>query len=701
MDDFKIDADRWCFLDNPTQYIEFEAGGLQIEPLIRQFKTAKEILTRLADGRGVLLADDVGLGKTTVGALVAWIVACQGKRVRIYAPNEVLRRRWAEELERHLPLLQRRGDPYKTNAVSARIKQGKVKRLRTGSIQVTTHYELVRGHKDKQQLTACDLMIIDEAHRAKGDGSAFNGALRDLGDLTKRKLILTATPFSIRLSELEQLLKFVGATDLDAVKRYASELKRLFALGDGHDVVVESKRLVRAARAAIDILQPYVIRHGIDDLSASERNRFGAVGSAPWEIPTATATNEELELLLRMDRLLQLAPERRGERRNDPRFHIGWQHVGTELERVTNRANSDSDHVVRLHSDLAKKSLIARRTRPHPKIVAVIEAIRPLLDAGEKVLVFCHHRATASELLGALERALISEWVSRAGPSVTVWRATWESLLRLALPRNLLPADEQLLAPIIDWLCSPGIRWQITGWLGQPADNEKALANQLATTRPRKAKSGVPTILDSARELVRVLLEEQSTSTRALLKNIMKGQHAFGSGTSHFPGMLGEGLRVMGAWSHDGREEPPKTLYTGKPDIVIALFNSPFGPDVLVTTDRLSEGVDLHRCCRHLIHYELDPSPVRTLQRNGRVRRVGSWAALTGQTICYAYPTFGGTRDEKAIGVMRQRINVFGLLLGGVPSLDDESDVSAQSFVETVLHHAGKSLKSLNRKLSV
>ena len=38
----------------------------------------------------MLLADDVGLGKTTVSALVAWVIACQDKRVRIYAPNEVL-----------------------------------------------------------------------------------------------------------------------------------------------------------------------------------------------------------------------------------------------------------------------------------------------------------------------------------------------------------------------------------------------------------------------------------------------------------------------------------------------------------------------------------------------------------------------------------------------------------------------------------
>lgn len=157
----------------------------------------------------------------------------------------------------------------------------------------------------------------------------------------------------------------------------------------------------------------------------------------------------------------------------------------------------------------------------------------------------------------------------------------------------------------------------------------------------------------------------------------------------------------MGSWGHDGHGEAPKTLYTGKVDIVLALFNSPFGPDVLVTTDRLSEGVDLHRCCRHLIHYELDPSPVRTLQRNGRVRRVGSWAALTKRPLRYAYPTFGGTRDEKAVGVMRQRINAFGLLLGGVPSLDDDAGDREQSFAVKVLEQAGKELLKLNRKLHV
>src|SRR5208337_3631952 len=337
MDDFQIDARRWRFLDTPDRYIESETGGLRIEPLKRQFKTAKEILARLADGRGVLLADDVGLGKTTVGALVAWVVVCQGMRVRIYAPNQLLRRRWAEELERHVPMLKRLGGTYDSIS-NKRIRPGEVKKLNNGYVQVTTHHALIKSHGKDEQRTKCDLMIIDEAHRAKGEDSAFNEAIRNLGALAKRKLILTATPFSIRLAELEQLLQFVGASDLKAVSQYASDLKRLYSLGDGHDAKVESQRLECAARAAIDQLSQYVIRHGIDDLSPAEGKHFGNVDANPWKVATPPASPEDIILLLRMDRLLQLAPERKGERRNDPRFHVGWQHVGVELKRAAERS---------------------------------------------------------------------------------------------------------------------------------------------------------------------------------------------------------------------------------------------------------------------------------------------------------------------------------------------------------------------------
>lgn len=688
--ELKLDARKWRFLSGQgfQTYAESDAGkeaGIKAEPLNRQFRTAREILSRFQKGRGVLLADDVGLGKTTIGALVAWVVACQDKRVRIYAPNAVLRERWEQELKRHVPMLCHLG------ARNDRIKRGDVGKLNAGRIQVATHHALVKSHGNSEQRTACDLMIIDEAHRAKGDGSEFSEALRNLGGRAKRKLILTATPFSIRLAELEQLLQFVGATELGAVRRYAVEIQRLYSLGEGRDATDETKRLVEAAKEAIKELQPYLIRHGIEDLSEEERTHFGAVSPGRWEVPTAPATQEDLGLLLRMDRLLQLTPERHGKRRNDPRFHLGWQHVGVELERAAEHA---TDSTARRHIEAVSKALHARRSIPHPKIDAVSKAILPLLDKGEKVLVFCHHRATASELLGVLETTLKTTTAFQGSPPEEVWRDAWKKLL--------LPHEDPLVRPIMDWLCSPGLRTQIGGWLGKPALTFSALADQLRTTRPRNAMSSVPTILESAQTLTKVLLDQQSTSTRAILKSMATGSHAFGGTTSHFPGQLDDGLRVMGAWHHDGHRDPPKTLYTGKPNIVIALFNSPFGPDVLVTTDRLSEGVDLHRCCRHLIHYELDPSPIRTLQRNGRLRRVGSWAALTGQPIEYAYPAFLGTRDERVVAIMSQRLNAFGVLLGGAPRLREISDDDGDHcFTESVLSLCSDELGKLNRNLAV
>jgi hypothetical protein len=718
MDDFKIDAACWRFLDDPAEYLKQAAPNLKLEPLARQFKTTREILARLANGRGVLLADDVGLGKTTIGALVAWTLALQGKRVRIYAPNEILRRRWAEELERHLPMLGELG------ARNSHIKSGKVARLDAGRIQVTTHDTLVKLSKPikkkpgrqprkpaKRISIDCDLMIIDEAHRAKGEGSAFNEALGKFSRRAKRKLILTATPFSIELAELEQLLRFVGATRFDGVRGYAKRMKRLYALGDGHDAASERKLLVDAAKLAINEMRSFVIRHGIDDLPEQERKHFGEIALVNWEIPTAAATPEDLALLLRMDRLLQLTPGRKGERRNDPRFHVGWQHVGTELERVCALPLQPSDSVARQHREATSNALGSRRLLAHPKIAAVRDSIRPLLAQGEKVLVFCHHRATAGELLGELENSLSTKRKSQGKSFETLWRRAWESLSGDWPELGLYPDDKEfaakleknklLLRPMLDWLCSSGLQAQIVGWLGTPAKTSMGLQNQLRTSRPRKAPEGVPSIFDSAKALAGVLLDPQSTSTRALLRSIARGASALGGDASHFPGRLDQGLRVMGAWDHDQRVHRLQTLYQGSPDIVLALFNSPFGPDVLVATDRLSEGVDLHRCCRHLIHYELDPSPVRTIQRNGRIRRVGSWAALTGKPIQYAYPTFAGTRDEQAVAVMRRRIDVFGLLLGGVPPVGDDPGEGDQRFVDEVLRDAGRELSAINRKLCV
>jgi superfamily II DNA/RNA helicase len=158
----------------------------------------------------------------------------------------------------------------------------------------------------------------------------------------------------------------------------------------------------------------------------------------------------------------------------------------------------------------------------------------------------------------------------------------------------------------------------------------------------------------------------QSRSSRAVLKAAANDR------IDLLPGAKGAS-RILAVCERPVSAKP-SYLFTDRhqPDTAIAVFNSPFGPDVLIGTDRLSEGIDLHRYCRHLIHYELDPSPIRTIQRNGRLRRVGGWASVIKRKIRYAYPAFRGTRDYRLVHIMKKRIDSFSLLLGGVQGFEVE-----------------------------
>lgn len=133
----------------------------------------------------------------------------------------------------------------------------------------------------------------------------------------------------------------------------------------------------------------------------------------------------------------------------------------------------------------------------------------------------------------------------------------------------------------------------------------------------------------------------------------------------------------------------------------MALFNSPFGPDVVILTDRYSEGIDLHKACRRLVHYELDPSAMRTVQRNGRVRRVGGLAGATKNPVAYAMPAFNGTRDERLVQIMQKRLDNFGLLLGAVRDVEESDlDNDVDERAQRIIAKSKKTLAALSKAMT-
>jgi hypothetical protein len=653
-----LSANQWQFLAKPDRYVEVSGSSdrpLHPSSTRRQFRTARAILERLNGShgqpaqKGVLLADDVGLGKTTVAALVAWVIAGVGGagRVRILAPNEVMARRWEEELRLHVSLLEACAPALFVE--ERRIKAHRTERLAPGSIQVVKHSYA------REATLACDLLIVDEAHRAKGENSAFSTSLKRQRKRAKRLLFLTATPFSIRLAELEGMLRLVGGAEAcPAVRSFSRVLDGLYSGDTSRSSEVVAERLAERAAAAVAALSRYVIRHGVDGLPR-ERTAFGE--RTDWQIDVPEAKAAELEVMLRMDRALRLArltDEGSRTQTNDARFHVGWRHldrVRQELDQK--RSNGVTATLIDMH--LRATAVARTKAKEHPKAVAVGEQVRRLADRGEKVVCFCHHHATAQELTLHLDRALGMRPIPKT-PSISQWRKAWVTVLA-EIPDEMAAKHSTTFA---HWLSSSAVRSQVLSRSGGALLGGASLPDMLKATSVAGNRN-VPSFAEEARRLLGRLAD--SRSGRAILREAATQPELIPGGRDRH--------RVL-AICRPPEEQEPSPLFIGsqQPDTAIAIFNSPFGPDVLVVTDRLSEGIDLHRYCRHMIHYELDPSPIRTVQRNGRIRRVNSWAAVTGEPIQYAYPAFRGTRDHRLVQIMKKRIDCFSLLLGGVQDFD-------------------------------
>jgi len=670
-----LPADTAFLHDAPRFVDDMRACGHALRPASaqRQLHTVAELLRRLTGDvqhtaqRGVLLADDVGLGKTLVASLVAFVVATRGPRggtVRILAPNETVKRDWESELKRVGACLARCAPHLVKRPVYVRGEN--VSKLNDRSIHVTTHHYASRtAVAGQSQTLRCDLLIVDEAHRAKGAESRFSAGLRDRGREAKRVLILTATPFSIEIDELNRMLALVGggaaAPDIENYKRLLTET---FAnLNHGLDPQVAAQNLALAATAATAAMRPWVIRHSLEDLAPVERREIGE--SASWSIPTSRASAADLAMLMRMDRAATLVRRRDKTvtiRGHDPRLHVGVNqfdhHLAALGEWVARDTSRDGALVV---PHLERMRFLRQDDAPHPKMASVLPAIQSVVEGGEKVLIFCHHIATADELTRYLAKKLPRQ-NAPLQPSAATFKAAW----RIAIVSEMTAAvSESMRAVFVDWLCTPGVIAQTCAWLQPRLDSSDDLVMALRTVHPRKdvAHDSHGSIATEAQRLLSEMLKSDS-ARGVLLWAAAQGK------PEQIPGAaMSAVLGITTVETGESHAGDLSFVHNRNPDAIKAIFNSPFGPDVLVVTDRMSEGVSLHRYCRHLMHYELDASPIRTVQRNGRVRRIDSWAARVGAPVQYAYPAFGGTRDERLVRIMRGRVAAFSTLLGGVPDI--------------------------------
>lgn len=159
---------------------------------------------------GIVLADEVGLGKTIeAGLALKYVLDSGAKRVLIVLPA-TLRKQWEIELDEKFGLKATILDRYTVEHDYYATKSWIEDKCKTRI--VITSYDYASKFMRRFPTVKWDFFIVDEAHHLR---NVFHGTKRakNLYDLSHGipKILLTATPIQNSLSDLHGLISFIDS----------------------------------------------------------------------------------------------------------------------------------------------------------------------------------------------------------------------------------------------------------------------------------------------------------------------------------------------------------------------------------------------------------------------------------------------------------------------------------------------------------
>jgi hypothetical protein len=328
--------------------------------------------------------------------------------------------------------------------------------------------------------------------------------------------------------------------------------------------------------------------------------------------------------------------------------------------------------------------------RQHPKIGPTVKRVLELWKSGEKVVVFCFYiatgRALRAHVSSAIQEELIVTGARKLGLPPSQRRVVMAELDRLAdrffdpdspvtraasqlvgdffTARNLSRLDrEQGVEVVLRFLRTPSF---LVRHVDLASGNlVSALDNAFSTTDAsgRSLKEKIACFADFVADRV----PEERAELLAALSRIHTGT------------ILAAGDSVLEGETPSRRPIVPNVrLANGETERaarrrLMLAFNTPFFPEVLISSSVMAEGVDLQIDCRYVIHHDLDWNPSVLEQRTGRLDRLGSKAEITAKPIVVYEPYLEGTQDEKQYRVVKDRERWFNVVMGERMELDEAS----------------------------
>ena len=595
----------------------------------------------------LLIADEVGLGKTIQAGLLlrqAWL-AGKAKRILILAPKAVLKQ-WQIELREKFnlnwpiydgrqlvwqpsPAWQAIGEAQAVGEPDAQGKPWHAQPAVIASSQLMRRQE--RAAVLLEEAEPWDLIVLDEAHHARrrsaGAGkderpNALLRLMRSLKERTQGLVLLTATPMQVHPIETWDLLDLLGLPPEWSAEAFLQFFEDLQAPNPSAAAMERLSRLFRAVER----------EHG--ELPPDEAGRRAEL--SPFQ---ARRVLRALRDQATIPRRQLNADERRAAlalmRAQTPIRHLVSRHTRQLLRRYMREGLLDAPIADRVVED---------------RFLPMTAAERALYEDVEAYIANTYNQATATERSAV--GFVMTVYRRRVASSFAALRRTFEKRLAAMAQRDaeLLNAEED--APDDETLDEQPDADELETQLRNAltADEREQITELLERARslpPDSKLASLQAVLAELREQGhgQTMLFTQFTDTMDFLREALLRQGDLR--LMCFSGRGGEAPSTDGtAWRKIGRDDLKRRFRQGE-------------ADVLLCTDAAAEGLNF-QFCGALVNYDMPWNPMRVEQRIGRIDRLGQ----RHPSIRILNLHYEDTVETDVYRALRERIQLFETVVG-------------------------------------
>lgn len=614
---FSIELDR-------NVKLPFEITKNKFLNLKYQSDAIKQALHIIDAHNGVIVADVVGLGKSIIASAVAHNL---GIKTIIIAPPHLVKQ-WDDEYR----------DYFDFNA----------KVFSSGSINKALEYYNENFDGEER------LIIIDEAHKYR------NELTQDYADLHKlcqgnKVVLLTATPFNNRPQDIFSMVKLFqipAKSTLKTVINLSEEFTRLItaykalvkAQKEKTKSAVEIKEeLEQIAREIRDVISPLVIRRSRLDLNEIEEYRQD-IEIQGIEFPKVNPP-EILEYQLGkieplyLDTLEKISSEDdsvcfKGTRYRPVTYLKDFKKYQKKIEDVFGDFNLFRES----QNNISKfmRHLLVRRFES--SVFAFKSTLEYMITSSKNILNWYSVRGTVP-IFKKGNIPFIEDYYDTNNDNITneLNELDFNDLLNNLKTKGLFEIDVKDIK------------------VGFKKDLEKDIL-LLEDIHKKWFENGIENDpkLDSFRELLKQQVKKEPNRKIIVFSE-------FSDTVNYLYNNLTEDLRVLKYTSTDATQKN-KELIRKNFDAGVSSEIQVNEYDVLIATDAISEGYNLHRAGT-IFNYDIPYNPTRVIQRVGRINRINK--KVFEELYIYNYfPTETGENETRTKEISTLKIAMIQALLG-------------------------------------